>query len=291
LRDQTAFVRAAGGGGATPRWQGGRMPLSTTLADAMLDAFVRAGHDEYMEPELAAARPLIEVQRRWSELPTPSTLLAETLKSREGWHLFLYPFAGRDIHLGLTSLIAWRAAREREGVFSLSVNDYGFEILTANARDWAELLPSLIAPAANISELTEEIIASLNAGELARRRFRDIAHIAGLVPRGFPGARRKVSVMQASSGLFYDVFRKYDPANGLLKQAEREVLEDELDVRRVQATLQKMSALRLEVRALKRPTPFGFPLMVERFRERLSNETLSARIDRMVAQLEKAADS
>jgi ATP-dependent Lhr-like helicase len=95
--------------------------------------------------------------------------------------------------------------------------------------------------------------------------------------------------MQASSGLFYDVFRKYDPANGLLKQAEREVLEDELDVRRMQATLQKISALKLDVRTLKRPTPFGFPLMVERFRERLSNETLSARIDRMVAQLEKAA--
>ena len=93
------------------------------------------------EPELAAARPLIEVQRRWSALPTPETLLAETLKSREGWHLFLYPFAGRDIHLGLTSLIAWRAARERQGVFSLSVNDYGFEILSANARDWAAMLP------------------------------------------------------------------------------------------------------------------------------------------------------
>jgi ATP-dependent Lhr-like helicase len=291
LRDQTAFVRAASGGGATPRWQGGRMPLSTTLADAMLDAFVRAGKGEYEEPELAAARPLIEVQRRWSALPTPSTLLAETLKSREGWHLFVYPFAGRDIHLGLTSLIAWRAARERQGVFSISVNDYGFEILSANARDWGAMLPSLIAPAESIEALAEEIVASLNAGELARRRFRDIAHIAGLVSRGFPGARRKVSVMQASSGLFYDVFRKYDPANGLLKQAEREVLEDELDVRRVQATLQKISALKLDVRALKRPTPFGFPLMVERFRERLSNETLSARIDRMVAQLEKAADS
>ena len=267
------------------------MPLSTTLADAMLDAFVRAGHGEYEEPELAAARPLIEVQRKWSTLPTPANLLAETLKSREGWHLFLYPFAGRDIHLGLTSLIAWRAARERQGVFSLSVNDYGFEILSANARDWAEMLPALIAPAESIEALTEEVVASLNAGELARRRFRDIAHIAGLVSRGFPGERRKASVMQASSGLFYDVFRKYDPTNGLLKQAEREVLEDELDVRRIQATLQRMSSRRLEVRALSRATPFAFPLMVQRMRERLSNETLSARIDRMVAQLEKAADA
>jgi ATP-dependent helicase Lhr and Lhr-like helicase len=291
LRDQTAYVRAASGGGVTPRWQGGRMPLSTTVAGAMLDAFVRAGKGDYEEPELAAARPLIEVQRKWSALPTPANLLAETMKSREGWHLFLYPFAGRDIHLGLTSLIAWRAAREREGVFSLSVNDYGFEILSANARDWAAMLPSLIAPAEDIGALTDEVVASLNAGELARRRFRDIAHIAGLVSRGFPGERRKVSGMQASSGLFYDVFRKYDPANGLLKQAEREVLEDELDVRRLQETLRTMSARQLEVRSLKRPTPFGFPLLVQRLRERLSNETLSTRIDRMVAQLEKAADS
>src|SRR6202034_389599 len=112
------------------------------------------------------------------------------------------------------------------------------------------MLPSLIAPAESIAALTEEVIASLNAGELARRRFRDIAHIAGLVSRGFPGARRKMSVMQASSGLFYDVFRKYDPANALLKQAEQEVLEDELDVRRIQATLQKMSAQSLDVQGL-----------------------------------------
>ena len=136
LRDETAFVKAAGGGGATPRWQGGRMPLSTTLADAMLEAFARAGADCFKEPELAAARPLIAVQRKWSALPTPGTLLAETLKSREGWHLFLYPFAGRDIHLGLASLIAWRAAREKRGAFSLSVNDYGFEVFSANAREW-----------------------------------------------------------------------------------------------------------------------------------------------------------
>ncbi len=101
-------------------------------------------------------------------------------------------------------------------------------------------MPSLLAPAESVDALSEEVIASLNASELARRRFRDIAHIAGLVSRGFPGERRKTSVMQASSGLFYDVFRKFDPANGLLKQAEREVLEDELDVRRLQATLQKI---------------------------------------------------
>ena len=291
MRDQTAFVKAASGGGATPRWQGGRMPLSTTLGDAMLEAFARAGDGRFDEPELDAARPLIAVQRKWSALPTPGTMLAETLKSREGQHLFVYPFAGRDIHLGLASLVAWRAAREKQGAFSLSVNDYGFEVLSADARDWESALPALLAPAENAWGLAADVFASLNASELARRRFRDIAHIAGLVSRGFPGERRKASVMQASSGLFYDVFRKFDPENGLLRQAEREVLEDELDVERLQATLVRMASRRLDIRKLRRPTPLAFPLMVERFRERLSNETLSARIGRMVAQLEKAADA
>ena len=118
---------------------------------------------------------------------------------------------------------------------------------------------ALIAPAESIEALTEEVIASLNASELARRRFRDIAHIAGLVSRGFPGERRKTSVMQASSGLFYDVFRKYDPANGLLKQAEREVLEDELDVRRMQATLSEMSRANLRFSASSARRRLRFP--------------------------------
>ena len=213
------------------------------------------------------------------------------MKSREGWHLFVYPFAGRDIHLGLSSLLAWRAARDEPGTFSLSFNDYGFEILSGAPRDWAALLRDLLAPAPDAAALTVEVIASLNAGELARRRFRDIAHIAGLIVAGYPGERKSAKMMQASSGLFYDVFRKYDPDNGLLRQAEREVLEDELDVRRLWAILEAMSGRRLDLRPLKRATPLAFPLMVERFREKLTNETLTARVDRMVSELNAAADA
>jgi ATP-dependent Lhr-like helicase len=291
IRDGTAFVRPAKGGGATPRWGGGRMPLSTTLADAMVEVFARATEGRYEGPEMEAARPMLELQARWSALPTPKTVLAETLKTREGWHLFVYPFAGRDIHLGLASLVAWRAGARAPGTFSLSVNDYGFEALSATERDWGAALPQLLAPAADLAALTAEVAGSLNAGELARRRFRDIAHIAGLVIAGYPGERRTAKMMQVSSNLFYDVFRKFDADNGLLKQAEREVLEDELDVRRLQANLQRMAGRRLDLRALKRCSPLAFPLMVERFREKLTNESLASRIERMLGQLEKAADA
>jgi ATP-dependent Lhr-like helicase len=290
VRDLTAFVKKGSGGGATPRWMGGRMPLSTTLADEMVETLAQAADGEMSSPEMRAAAPLLRLQQRWSALPTPRTLLAETLKSREGWHLFLYPFAGRHAHLGLASLIAWRAAQIAPGTFSIAVNDYGFELLSASARDWAADLPRLIARR-SLDETRDEVIESLNAAELARRRFREIAQIAGLVVTGYPGERKSARQLQASSSLFYDVFRKYDPDNGLLKQAERELLEEELDVGRLYDALTRMTARRLDCVALKRCSPLAFPLVAERFRESLSTESFNARVERLLAQLNAAADT
>jgi ATP-dependent helicase Lhr and Lhr-like helicase len=290
VRDLTAFVKKGTGGGGTPRWMGGRMPLSTTLADEMVETLAQAAEGDFSAPEMQAARPLIEVQRRWSRLPTPQTLLVETLKSREGHHLFVFPFAGRNAHLGLASLFAWRAAQIAPGVFSIAVNDYGFELLSAAPRDWGAELPRLIA-ARSLEETRAEVIESLNATELARRRFRDIAHIAGLVVSAAPGARKTARQLQASSSLFYDVFRKYDPENGLLRQAERELLEDELDVRRLHDALSRMNERRLEHVALDRCSPLAFPLVAERFRESLSTESFNTRLERMLAQLNAAADA
>ncbi len=290
VRDQTAYVRPAKGGRATvPRWGGGRMPLSTTLADAMVELMGAAAQGRFESPEMQSARPLLELQGRWSALPTPALLLGETLKTREGWHLFLYPFAGRNVHLGMASLIAWRAGQIEAGTFSLAVNDYGFEVLSATQRDWGAELPALIDASLSLDELMRQTLASLNAGELTRRRFRDVARISGLTPAAHPQARKTARQLQASSGLFYDVFRKYDPGHALIRQAEREVLEAELDVKLIGATLSRMAEKTLVVKTLKRCSPLAFPLMVEGFREKLSNEALAARIERMAAALERAA--
>jgi ATP-dependent Lhr-like helicase len=133
------------------------------------------------------------------------------------------------------------------------------------------------------------VLASLNASELSRRRFREIARVSGLVFQGYPGEKRGNKQLQASSSLFYEVFCKYDPTNQLLRQAEQELLAHELEIGRLHATLVRMAAQRRVVQQLERPTPFSFPLIVERFREQLSNEKLADRIARMVAQLEQAA--
>jgi ATP-dependent Lhr-like helicase len=291
VRDAVAYVRKAGGGRASvPRWNGGRMPLSTTLADAMVEQMALAAQGCFDSPELRAAAPMLILQNRWSALPTPDTLLAETLKTREGWHLFLHPFAGRNVHLGLASLLAWRAGQIKAGTFSMAVNDYGFELLSGAERDWAQDLPRLLDASCATVALTEQVVASLNAGELTRRRFRDIARIAGLVPSSHPGMRKSARQLQASSNLFYDVFNKYDPQNALLRQAEREVLEHELDIVLLRANLDRMSHKKIVHKALKRCSPLAFPLMVEGFREKLSNEALAERIARMVAHLERAAN-
>jgi ATP-dependent Lhr-like helicase len=281
-------VRRAGGDrGAVPRWAGGRMPLSSQMADAVLARLDRASRGEFDGPEMRRVRPLLELQARWSELPGTGRLLAEVLRSREGTHLFLYPFAGRQVHLGLASLLAWRQAGAAPATFSIAVNDYGLELLCQDAVDWSA---ARIAGALSPQDLLEDLLASLNAGELAQRRFREIARVSGLVFQGFPGAPKSARQLQASSGLFYEVFRRHDPGNRLLEQAEREVLEHELEMPRLRQALESIAQRELRCVAIERPTPFAFPLMVERFRERLSTEQLTDRVARMLRELERAAD-
>ncbi|MBD1586777.1 ligase-associated DNA damage response DEXH box helicase [Pseudomonas typographi] len=287
VEQMTAYVkRSSGKKPAVPRWNGGRMPLSNELAEAVVEQFEAAARGDYHSAPLRAAKPLLQVQQAWSALPGRNRLLLEQLKSREGWHLFLYPFAGRLVHVGLASLLAWRLSQRAPASFSMSVNDYGLELLSPSAVNWqAALDGGLLSPA----NLVHDVLASLNAGELAQRRFREIARIAGLVFAGYPGAQKSTRQVQASSSLFFQVFRQYDTGNLLLSQAEHEVLSQELDVVRLAHTLEHIHGGALDLRVIGRPTPLAFPLLVERMRESLSSEKLADRIARMVGDLERAA--
>ena len=295
LHEMTAYVRrATGTRGAVPRWQGGRMPMSSELAHAALEQLRLATIDgaETLGPEMQAIAPLLATQQKWSALPTPDTTVIETMHSREGRHLFMFPFAGRSVHVGLASLIAWRVARVTPVTFSIAVNDYGFELLAAQELDWTALLDVGHGAKAGLfgtDNLLEDVLASLNATELSQRRFREIARIAGLIFQGFPGQPKSARQLQASSALFFSVFRQHDAGNLLLTQAQREVLEQELELTRLRATLEELQARHISFHQTRRATPFGFALMVERFREKLTTEKLSDRVARMVRELEKAA--
>jgi ATP-dependent Lhr-like helicase len=293
VQDMTAVVQPARSrSGAVPRWMGTKLPLSVEMADAVLreleEALAGAAAPAQQAPEMQRVLPLLAIQKRWSSVPTRARLVVETMRSREGRHLFVYPFAGRLAHLGIASLIAWRAGRTQPATFSIAVNDYGFELLASADIAWLpQFRPG--SPLLAEDDLLEHVLASLNAGELAGRRFREIARVAGLVFTGFPGQPKSARQLQASSSLIYEVLRKYDPSNLLLGQADREVLEQELDLARLRSALAGMRAQKVVLHELSRPTPFAFPLMIERLREALTTEKLADRIARMVAELERAA--
>ena len=294
VNEMTAFVKRATGNkkGAVTRWAGAKMPLSSELAKAALEQLRLASLGQFIGPEMQALRPLIAIQQAWSALPTSETLVIETMRSREGCHLFVYPFAGRSVHTGLAALLAWRVGQVQPITFSIAVNDYGFEMLSAEPVDWATLLAGAVGSDVALlstERLLEDVLASLNATQLAQQRFREVARIAGLVFQGYPGQPKSTRQIQASSSLFFEVFRKHDAGNLLLTQAGREVMEQELELTRLDETLHELHGRRLARHDIKRATPFGFGLMVERFREKVSTEKLSERVARMVRELEKAA--
>jgi ATP-dependent Lhr-like helicase len=284
VRDMAAYVRKASRNkGTVPTWQGSKMALSTELSDAVLEMMQAAARGDFLEPELLAAQPMLLTQQRLSRIPTPSTLLVEAYQSREGQHLYIYPFAGRNVHLGLASLLAWRLARDKPNTFSISINDYGFELVSAEPFDVQAATSGRLF---GLRGLLPDVLASLNSSELAQRRFREIARVAGLVSAGYPGQPKSSKQLQASSALFYEVFRKYDAKNLLLSQAEREVLSQELELSRLAETLRGMRCKRLEFAPLRHPSPLSLPLMVERFREKLTTEQLSQRLDRILRDME-----
>lgn len=288
VRDLVAYVRLAKTRRhSVPRWYGGRLPLSSELADSVLDIFEEVQAGLYTDPEVQAIAPVLELQKQQSALPSRSRLLIERCTSREGEHLFVYPFAGRLAHEGLAALLAWRLGQWVPATFSLSVNDYGLELLTSatlpelSEADWH----SLLSP----EHLLDHVLAALNAGELARRQFRDIARVSGLVFQGFPGSSKTDRQLQASSGLLYDTLLRYDPNHRLLAQASREVLEDQLDIQRLQRVLKRAIGQEKVLVAIERFSPLAFPLWVERQRNRISTEGWRERVQRMIVSLEKHA--
>ncbi|HZI41589.1 MAG TPA: ligase-associated DNA damage response DEXH box helicase, partial [Gemmatimonadaceae bacterium] len=287
VRDMKAWVRRAPNvQGAIPRWQGSRLPMSDSLAAMLRKRFGEAERGELRGPEMTALHPLFDVQRRWSRIPKPNELLIEHVKTREGHHLFWFPFEGRLVHEGLAALMAYRIARIAPITFTMSANDYGFELLSVGEAPLeAALANDLLSP----ESLLEDVPASLNATEMAKRQFREIARVAGLVFPGLPRSGKTARQLQASSGLFFDVFQRYDPGNLLLSQAHREVLERQLESSRLGRTLERLSRAEVVITTPKRVTPLAFPLLVDRTRERVSSESLTDRIKRMQVALEKAA--
>jgi ATP-dependent Lhr-like helicase len=230
--------------------------------------------------------PILAIQARWSAIPAEDELLIESVETQEGHHLFFYPFEGRLVHEGLAALFAYRISQIHPITFSIACNDYGFELLSAEPVPLGAAIEAGLISGQN---LATDIVASLNAVEMARRQFREIARIAGLVFQGFPGMNKSAKQVQATSGLFYDVFLRYDPKNMLLQQAEREVLERQLEQSRMGVALDRLEQSSILITHPERPTPMAFPILVDRLRETVTSENISTRIQKLSLTLEKEA--
>jgi ATP-dependent Lhr-like helicase len=237
--------------------------------------------------EMDAVRPLLEIQAKWSRIPDEDELLIEKVKTREGFHIFFYPFEGHLVHEGLAALMAYRITRLKPITISLAVNDYGFELLSDQE---IPLQTALAQELFRTDDLLEDILNSLNLSEMAKRQFREIARVAGLVFQGYPGRHKRTRQVQASSSLLFNVFQRYDPDNLLLKQASREVLQNQLERHRLTASLLKMAGSKIRIVDTDYPTPLAFPILVNRIRAKISSEKLADRIRKMQLRLEKAAD-
>lgn len=283
VRDLVAFVRPSKVvPSLTPIWSGSRFPMSTSLGSGVRMELERAARGEWTAAsmELQAARPILEEQARLSRLPMGDELLVERWRARAEHHLFLYPFEGRRAHQALAALLALRLGRKSPGTFSLTVNDYGVELVGSAPVATEDLLhPDVLSPDRVVEDLTE----SVNLGELAKRQFRDIARIAGLVFAGYPGVGKGGRQVQVTASLVYDVFARYDPDNLLLHQARREVFEQQFELARLERALARLGQSRVTIVDIPHPTPLAFPLVIDRLGSRLSTEQLVTRVQKMIA--------
>lgn len=287
VKDMAAIVKPASSiKGAVPRWMGGRLPLSPDLAQSVREKLEEAHYGELNSEEMRTLAPLLDVQARWSKVPQTDEILIERVKTREGHHIFMYPVEGRLVHEGLGALFAYRMAQIRPITFSIACNDYGLQLLSPDEAPLDEAIERGLLLKGN---LADDIAQSLNSVEMARRQFREIARIAGLIFQGFPGAHKTMRQIQASSGLFYDVFRQYDPNNMLLHQANREVLERQLEHSRLGRALERLSKSRIVIANPAQITPMGFPIVIDFNRQTVSTESFADRVKNMVVRLERAA--
>ncbi|MFK7971763.1 MAG: ligase-associated DNA damage response DEXH box helicase [Bacteroidia bacterium] len=264
--------------GKTPSWQGSRMPLSSQMSQLLRDELDRYADDNASSDEIVHLQPLLDLQNRLSAVPRHDFFLIERMQSKEGHHLFFYPFEGRIIHEMLGALFAYRIARMMPLSFSIAMNDYGFELLCDQPLPLEDaIMEGLFDP----KNLAADLERSVNETMMAQKKFYEISHIGGLMFRGYPGKHNSGKHLQATSGLLFKVFKEYDPHNLLLRQAYSEVIDYQVDDVRLHNVLTRMSSIPLRIEEPGRLTPFSFPIAVDRTRERLSTEQLKDRIRKM----------
>lgn len=284
IKDMTAYVRKSKAKKSiVPSWMGGRMSLTANLGMMLRRTFNKVAANELGEPELQALRPLFDLQKDLSYIPEANELLIEHIEDKDGFHLLVYPFEGRQVHEAMSSLMAYRISKITPITFSIAMSDYGFELLSDQPIPVDDVNSYELFTTDN---LIADIQKSVNAVEMAIRKFRDIATIGGLIFQGYPGEQKKARHLQASAGLLFRVLSEHDPNNLLLRQAYNEVFSQQMEEQRLRNALQRIQHNRIVITFPRSLTPLSFPIIVDGLsRYNLSSEKLEDRIERMKQQM------
>lgn len=284
IKDMTVLVRKSNvKKSIVPSWQGGRMPLSATLGKKLREKLDEALSRNADDIEVKVLEPLFVLQEELSHIPKANELLVEHIETKDGYHLFVYPFEGRLVHEAMAAILAYRISRITPITFSFAMNDYGFELLSDQPIPVDDTnVYELFSP----DNLFQDIQRSVNSTEMARRKFRDIAVIGGLIFQGYPGEHKKARHLQSSAGLLFNVFAEYEPNNLLLRQAYNEVMAQQMEEVRLRNMLERIQKSKIVITFPQRLTPFCFPIKVDSMRENLTSEKLEDRVRRMQSQLE-----
>jgi len=279
IKDMTVLVRKSNAKKAiVPSWMGGRLPLSPNLGKILRETFNEALSGNTTEPELLVLQPLFNLQEYLSHVPKADEMLIEMIHTRDGYHLFAYPFEGRLVNEVMATLLAYRLSKRTPITFSIAMNDYGFELLSDQP---IPLTPDDVYALFSPDNLNMDLQASVNSTEMARRKFRDIAVIAGLIFQGYPGKHKQSRHLQSSASLLFNVFTEYDPQNLLLRQAFNEAFFYQMEEARLRESLDRIYHSKIVITYPEELTPFCFPIKVDSLREQLTSEKLEDRIKKM----------
>jgi len=278
LKDMTAQVRASKGKAITPSWLGGRLPLSSNLGVLLRQKLADSKSPKAQDLELKFLHPLISKQQDRSHIPSENEFLVESIQTKEGYHLFMYPFEGRLVHEVMASLMAYRISQLYPISFSMAMNDYGFELFSDTE---IRLTEDQLLFILRKEDLMQDVLASINATEMAKRKFRDIAVIAGYVIQNQYGKQQNNKSLQSSAGLIFQVLEEHEPQNLLLRQAYSEVFNQQLEEPRLLQAFERIAASKVIFQKTNNFTPLSFPIKVDSLRQSLSSEDLASRIQRM----------
>lgn len=284
IKDMTVFVRASKGKAQAPSYLGGRLPLSTNLGQFLREKLSIALNPKASEKELKFLHPLLMNQEERSHIPKEDEFLVEMIKNREGYHLFMYPFEGRLVHEVMAALVAYRISKLAPISFSMAMNDYGFELFSDKEIPLNEENLGKILSREN---LMTDVISSINAAEMARRKFRDIAVISGMVVQNFPGQQRSNKSLQSSAGLIFKVLEEHDPNHFLVRQAYTEVFNMQLQEQRLVEAFKRIEKSKIVLKFSNAFTPLSFPIKVDSLRQTLTSEDLDARVQKLIEQAKK----